>query len=624
MFHGFTQDGADGVGVEQGGDPFGVALAEAMSGHRGVILPRVVAVAGEHVGAVEWGDQFDERLRVACRGFGERSGEFHGYVAVRAGELVVGHAEHVGEVVRRAVMPYGHLVVGYEGAHGGDEVAAAGDEFAQTVGCFLRSAVQCRGHDHLVFGQAFGRRVGRDEIAFHVEFEQRVVDVAHHVVVLEGAAEREAGLDEEPVERGQRFVADHDGHLVVLLQVDEPLPHFRFGDLAAEHARLAVGGIRFEVVAQQALPICFKGIVDGVPVPIFHHVGAGGEVGVGLQAQLARERHPAVLALGLRFEHQVVPAVLGGAGHVATEGDLLAGQVVLGGVVDVHAGDVHGGRGLEVVDGRLHAVGVSAPFEVEVVGDELVVMRVFAHDVGLPLQEGAHLVAAELVEFAAQGLVDGGGHVREVLPGVDAVGPVVEAEVVVELVQIAVELLPQVLDEQALHVLGDGIVVFRLVVHLVANDGRMVGDVGDELADHAFAVEAVGGVDDVHDLACAVFALAARGDREHARVEFDEPAGHRVGRRADDDVDAGAVGCVERAVHVGEVEYARLRFAGAPCGFGDADDVQSRSLHHRHVLIDAVNALHHEIFVVICGAEQNVVCLVTAHESSIVLVDFYI
>ena len=32
------------------------------------------------------------------------------------------------------------------------------------------------------------------------------------------------------------------------------------------------------------------------------------------------------------------------------------------------------------------------------------------------------------------------------------------AEVVVELVQIAVELLAQVLDEQALHVIGDGIV----------------------------------------------------------------------------------------------------------------------------------------------------------------------
>ena len=60
----------------------------------------------------------------------------------------------------------------------------------------------------------------------------------------------EAGFDEEPVERGQRFVADHDGHLVVLLQVDEPLPHLRFGDFATEYAGFAVRGVRFEVVAQ--------------------------------------------------------------------------------------------------------------------------------------------------------------------------------------------------------------------------------------------------------------------------------------------------------------------------------------------------------------------------------------
>ena len=266
-----------------------------------------------------------------------------------------------------------------------------------------------------------------------------------------------------------------------------------------------------------------------------------------------------------------------------------------------------------MVDGRLHAVGVATPFEVEVVGDELVVMRVFAHDVGLPLQEGAHLVAAELVEFAAQGLVDGGGHVREVLPGVDAVGPVVEAEVVVELVQIAVELLAQILDEQALHVIGDGIVVFRLVVHLVADDGRMVGDVGDELADHTFAVEAVGGVDDVHDLARAILALSVRRDREHARVELDEPAGHRVGRRADDDIDAGTLRGVERTVHIGEVEYTRLRFAGAPRGFGDADDVQPRSLHHFHILIDAVDAFHHEVFVIVCCAKKDVVHFVATH-----------
>ncbi len=78
---------------------------------------------------------------------------------------------------------------------------------------------------------------------------------------------------------------------------------------------------------------------------------------------------------------------------------------------------------------------------------------------------------------------------------------------------------------------------------------------------HTFAVEAVGGVDDVHDLARAILALSVRRDREHARVELDEPAGHRVGRRADDDIDAGTLRGIKRTVHIGEVEYTRLRFS---------------------------------------------------------------
>ena len=116
-------------------------------------------------------------------------------------------------------------------------------------------------------------------------------------------------------------------------------------------------------------------------------------------------------------------------------------------MVDVDAGDVHCGRGLEVVDGRLHAEGIATPFEIEIVGDELVVMSVFAHNIGLPLQEGTHLIATELVEFAAEGLVNRGGHIREVLPGIDAVRPVVKTEAMVQLVQIAIELLIQILDE---------------------------------------------------------------------------------------------------------------------------------------------------------------------------------
>ena len=149
----------------------------------------------------------------------------------------------------------------------------------------------------------------------------------------------------------------------------------------------------------------------------------------------------------------------------------------------------------------------------------------------------------------------------------------------------------------------------------------MVGNVGDQLADHAFTVETVGGIDDVHDLACAILAFTVRGDREHARVKLDEPARHCVGRGAYDDVNARALCCVECAVNVSEVKYARLRFAGAPRGFGDANDVQPRFLHHPHVFIDAVDAFHHEVLVVICGTEKNVICLVTTHGSSIVFID---
>ena len=84
---------------------------------------------------------------------------------------------------------------------------------------------------------------------------------------------------------------------------------------------------------------------------------------VSLQTKLSRERNPAMLTLRFGFEHEEVLAVLGGTGHIAAECDFLTGQIVFGRMVDVDAGDVHCGRGLEVVDGRLHAEGIATPFE---------------------------------------------------------------------------------------------------------------------------------------------------------------------------------------------------------------------------------------------------------------------
>ena len=96
-------------------------------------------------------------------------------------------------------------------------------------------------------------------------------------------------------------------------------------------------------------------------------------------------------------------------------------------------------------------------------------------------------------------------------------------------------------------------------------------------------------------------------------MHLHHPGGHRVGRRADDHVDAGALGRVEGAVDMREVEDARLGFLGAPGGFRDADQVDAGLLHHPHVLIHAVEVLGH-VFVVVRRSEQDAVGMGSRHD----------
>ena len=55
-------------------------------------------------------------------------------------------------------------------------------------------------------------------------------------------------------------------------------------------------------------------------------------------------------------------------------------------------------------------------------------------------------------------------------------------------------------DEHHLHVVGDGIVVFRLIVYLIADDARLLCHVGDEGSDHPLAVMALVPVYDVNHM----------------------------------------------------------------------------------------------------------------------------
>ena len=77
---------------------------------------------------------------------------------------------------------------------------------------------------------------------------------------------------------------------------------------------------------------------------------------VCLQAQLTRVGQPTVLPLGLGLQNQVIGATLQTAGHVPAEGDLLACQIVLCGMVDIHAGHVRTFGRLEMVDGGLDPI----------------------------------------------------------------------------------------------------------------------------------------------------------------------------------------------------------------------------------------------------------------------------
>ncbi len=89
-------------------------------------------------------------------------------------------------------------------------------------------------------------------------------------------------------------------------------------------------------------------------------------------------------ALSPGFQHEVVLARLKRAGDGAAKGDFPPGQVRLTRVIDIDTGDIQRLRRRKMVDPRLHAVRVTAPFEIEVVGDELVRLGVFPNDGRLP------------------------------------------------------------------------------------------------------------------------------------------------------------------------------------------------------------------------------------------------
>ncbi len=73
--------------------------------------------------------------------------------------------------------------------------------------------------------------------------------------------------------------------MVVDLQIDELRADLL--EFVRGAGDFGVGAVGLEIVAEDALPVGLLSGVDGVPVPVLDHVGAAGDVGVDVEAQLA-------------------------------------------------------------------------------------------------------------------------------------------------------------------------------------------------------------------------------------------------------------------------------------------------------------------------------------------------
>ena len=293
-------------------------------------------------------------------------------------------------------------------------------------------------------------------------------------------------------------------------------------------------------------------------------------------------------------------AAADGAHEVARVTDPLSVLSVLHGVIDVDGGVLH-------LPECLHLVDVVETGH-EAVHDKLVGALILAHDVGLPVQEvGRHLAVPALPPH----LIRGVRHtlaVIEIFPAVDVHAPVVQSPAAVQFFQVATELLLDILAE-ALEVVGVvNLARLHLVVHLIADDGGVLGVVLHHLADDALRVAAIGGVQQVHVLSDAVVALSAVPRlRQHLGVLRCQPRGNAVGRCAEDDLDARLVQRVNDAVHPGELKLPVLRLEERPCRFAHAHHRQSSLLHQPDVFVEPVRR---RVFRIVRSTVQRFVKLV--------------
>ena len=203
---------------------------------------------------------------------------------LRVGELVVVNAKAPTKKMWLYVVADFQLFVGEARAESGDQVSAfchiAVERTEKIVGC----GIERRDNEKIIGGKI--ALAGRDHVKLDVSAVQGVGKPAHHGIV----AVVTGGLKRKLAQPRQGEIVQQDGDAVFLFQIHEvcadALP------LRADFAGFPVGGIFGKIVGKHAFPVAFDRIVDRVPVPVHHAVGAICKVAVRLQAQLPRIGEP--------------------------------------------------------------------------------------------------------------------------------------------------------------------------------------------------------------------------------------------------------------------------------------------------------------------------------------------
>lgn len=188
-----------------------------------------------------------------------------------------------------------------------------------------------------------------------------------------------------------------------------------------------------------------------------------------LQSKLSGIVQPAVVALCFRLQNQVV-ILLNGTADSAAERDLLAGEILCRRMINVKTCDGKRLSSSPLIDFRLQSERVVSPFIVKVLCNKLIGAAIFLYDGALPCEEIRYEFSLKLLIFGAQRAVDGTAHIGKVFPRVDTVAPIIQSEGVIQCIQIVIKFLFHVVNKFLLCVFAAGVVGFRFIVKLEADD----------------------------------------------------------------------------------------------------------------------------------------------------------